>query len=285
MALVKMKNLATVFLFLIFLSSQAQDDRKVFVGNLLDGIEVKKDIRYNTGERPLLLDIYFSERDHNKALPCVVWIHGGSLTDPSLDKNYDLIRWGAARTARKGYVSVSVDYRLVTERPLPAAIEDCATAIRFLKSHAGEYGIDTARMAVVGESAGGYLAGMLSFTCNTGIFKTSEWSSVSNQIACGVLWYPAICFHPYHMPDYISPDDIPVISIHGDNDDIVPLNISQKIKDKCNEKGLTFELHVIKGADHGFVNTKWNFDELNRKYTEQAIDITISFLDKQLNNK
>ena len=121
--------------------------------------------------------------------------------------------------------------------------------------------------------------------CNTGIFKTSEWGNVSNQIACGVLWYPAIRFHPFYMLDYISPDDIPVISIHGDNDDIVPLSISQKIKDKCDEKGLTFEIHVIRGTDHGFVNTKWDFDKLNRKYTEQAIDITVAFLDKKLNNK
>lgn len=271
--------------FFAFFSSRGQNDRKAFVDSILSGTEVKKDIRYNTGERPLLLDIYYPQGDHSEALPCVVWIHGGSLTDPSLDKNYDLVRWGAARTAKKGYVSVSVDYRLVTERPLPAAIEDCAAAIRFLKSHAWEYGIDTARIAVVGESAGGYLAGMLSFTCNTGIFKTSEWSGMSNQIACGVLWYPAIRFHPFHMLNYISPDDIPVISIHGDNDDIVPIRMSHFIQNKCKEKNLDFELHTIKGADHGFVNTKWDFDEMNRKYTEQAIDITVAFLDKQLNNK
>ena len=87
------------------------------------------------------------------------------------------------------------------------------------------------------------------------------------------------------MLDYISPDDIPVISIHGNNDDIVPISKSHLIQSKCKEKSLNFKLYTIDGADHGFVNTKWDFDELNRKYTEQAIDITVAFLDKQLNNK
>lgn len=280
-----MKNLIIIIHFLAFLSSWAQDNRKTFVDSLLIGIEVKKDIQYNTCERPLLLDIYYPERANSILLPCVVWIHGGALTDASLDKNYDLVRWGAARTTKNGYISVSIDYRLITERPLPAAMTDCATAIRFLKSHSGEYGIDTTRMAVVGESAGGYLAGMYSFTCNTNIFKTHEWAEVSNKVTCGVLWYPATNYWPYNMIDYISPDDIPVISIHGDNDAIVPLSKSYQIQNTCKEKELDFRLHVIEGSQHGFFDNTWEFNDANRKYMEQAIDITIAFLNEQFKSK
>ncbi|MDD4192348.1 MAG: alpha/beta hydrolase [Mangrovibacterium sp.] len=86
-------------------------------------------------------------------------------------------------TVKKGYVNVSVDYRLITESPLPTAIQDCMTAIRFLKCHAEEYGIDTTRMAVVGESTGGFLAGFSSFTCNTNIFTTDEWRGASSKPA------------------------------------------------------------------------------------------------------
>lgn len=280
-----MKTLVIVFHFFLFLSSWAQNDRSAFVDGLLDGIEVKKDIRYNTRGRPLLLDIYCTERKNDSQLPCVVWIHGGGLTDTTIQKDYDLIRWGAARTAENGYLSVSINYRLVNESPLPTAIQDCMTAIRFLKSNAEQYGIDTTRIAVVGESAGGYLAGFCSFTCNTNIFTTNDWPHSSNNIACGVLWYPAVDRWEYNMLDYISPDDIPVISIHGNNDDIVPISKSFLIQGKCKEKGINFKLYTIDSADHGFFNTKWDFDELNRKYTEQAIDITIAFLNKQLKNK
>lgn len=277
-----MKNLIILICFFAFFSSRGQNDRKAFVDSLLNGIEVKKDIRYNTGERPLLLDIYYPESNNDKPLPCVVWIHGGGLTDTTIQKDYDLIRWGAARTAENGYLSVSIDYRLINESPLPTAIQDCLTSIRFLKSHALEYRIDTTRIAVVGESAGGYLAGICSFMCNTNIFTTKDWSHSSNNIACGVLWYPAVDRWEYNMLDYISPDDIPVISIHGNKDDIVPVSKSHLIQSKCKEKGIDFKLYTIDGADHGFFDTKWDFNKLNQKYTEQAIAITIDFLDKQM---
>lgn len=277
-----MKTLIALFCILAFLSSSAQNDKKAFVDNLLKGVDVKKDIRYNTCDRPLLLDIYFPERKSKELLPCVVWIHGGGLTDASLDKNYDLIRWGVARTAQSGYISVSVDYRLITERPLPTAMQDCAMSVRFLKSHSSEYGIDTTRMAVVGESAGGYLAGLYAYTCNTDIFKTSEWPGATNKVSCGVLWYPATDFWPYNMIDYISPDDIPTISIHGDKDGIVPIDESHRIQNKCREKGLDFQLYIIEGAQHGFFDDSWSFNDANRKYMEQAIGITIDFLNKKL---
>lgn len=268
--------------FVSSLSASGQDERKAFVDSLLNGIEIKKDIRYNTAGRPLLLDIYYPERKNNKFLPCVVWIHGGALTNENIKKDYDLVRWGVARTVKKGYINVSVDYRLITESPLPTAIQDCMTAIRFLKSHASEYGIDTTRMAVVGESAGGFLAGFCSFTCNTNIFTTDEWRRVSNQLTCGVLWYPAIIYPPYHMTDYISPDDIPVISIHGDSDSVVPIGQSYVIQKRCGEKRIVFKLYTIKGSEHGFFDSHWVFNEKNHQYMEAAIEITIGFLDRHL---
>lgn len=277
-----MKKLFIIFYIFSPLSAYPQDARQIFVDSLLTGIEIKEDIRYNTCDRPLLLDIYYPQKTNNDLLPCVVWIHGGGLTDRSLDKSYDLIRWAIARTTPNGYICVSIDYRLITERPLPTAIQDCATAIRFLKVNAKQYGIDTTRIAVVGESAGGYLAGLCSFTSNTNIFKTYEWNQVTNNIACGVLWYPGISHYPYDMMDYISPDDIPVISVHGDNDQSVPLDRSYQLEEKCREKGLDFQLYLIKGADHGFFHERWEFDEKNRKYMEHAIFITIDFLNKQL---
>jgi acetyl esterase/lipase len=277
-----MKKLLIAFCLFAPLTTQSQDQRRVFVDSLLQGVEVKKDIRYNTTGRPLLLDIYYPQRTKGEKLPCVVWIHGGALIDTTIQKDYDLVRWGIARTTKNGYISVSIDYRLVTESPLPTAIQDCETAIRYLKSHDGEYKIDTNRIAVVGESAGGYLAGFCSFACNTNTFSTYEWNQVSNNIACGVLWYPAINHTPYNMLDYISPGGIPVISIHGDKDALVPIDQSYQIQGKCKEKGIDFQLHVIKDAQHGFFDENWSFNRMNRKYMEQAIEITINFLDRQL---
>ncbi len=262
--------------------SQNKDPRHCFVDSLLTDIKADRNIRYNTTERPLLMDVYYPHKVIASTLPCVVWIHGGALTDTSITKDYDLVKWGIARTVASGFISVSIDYRLITESPLPAAIQDCETAIRFLKSNASKFNIDTNRIAVVGESAGGFLAGFCSFACNTGIFSTSEWSGASNRIACGVLWYPAINHSPYNMLDYISPDDIPVISIHGDADGLVPIDRSYQIEKRCREKGLDFNLYVIRNAQHGFFDESWSFTDTYRRNMEQAITITIDFLNSRL---
>jgi len=280
------KKIILLLISTIVLSSYSQDQRKALVDSLLKGVEIKKDIQYNVTGKPLHLDIYYPQKTIEKQLPCVVWIHGGGLTDTTIKKDYDLIRWGIARTTPKGYISVSIDYTLITESPLPKAIQDCETAIRFIKSHAAEYKIDTTRIAVVGESSGGYLAGFCSFACDSDIFTTKEWNQVTNKIACGVLWYPTIHQSPnYNVIDFISAGDIPVISIHGEVDHIVPIDRSYQIQKKCEEKGVSFKLNIIKGADHGFYDKEWKFNEANQKNMEQAINITIDFLNNQLKLK
>ena len=107
-------------------------------------------------------------------------------------------------------------------------------------------------------------------------------------VACKrlVLWCPTIHQSPnYNVIDFISAGDIPVISIHGEVDHIVPIDRSYQIQKKCKEKGVRFKLNVIKGADHGFYDKEWKFNEANQKNMEQAINITIDFLNNQLNLK
>ena len=92
-----MKKLLYLVCVFVSLPIQSQDERKIFVDSLLTGVEVRKDIRYNTLDRPLLLDIYYPQREKDELLPCVIWIHGGGLTDKSIQKDYDIVRWGIAR--------------------------------------------------------------------------------------------------------------------------------------------------------------------------------------------
>jgi acetyl esterase len=87
--------------------------------------------------------------------PAVLFFHGGGHVVGSLD-SHDL-------TARNlccdtGCLTVSVDYRLAPEHKFPAAPEDCYAATRWVAEHADELGIDPARIAVSGDSAGGNLA-------------------------------------------------------------------------------------------------------------------------------
>lgn len=261
-------------------TGNAQDQRSIIVDSLVKQTVVRKDIRYNQSGRPLLLDIFYPSGYKGEVLPCIVWIHGGGLTDTSLTKDYDLIQWGAALSAIRGFIAVSIDYRLLGEAPLPAAIEDCFTAIRFLKANAGQYGIDTARIGVAGESAGGYLAGFCAFSSNDNKFKTSDWMEYSSCINSAVLWYPATNHKGYYMLDYISKDDVPVLLIHGDNDRLVNICHSYLIEESCINNNVQVEMVIIKGADHGFFKdlSKPSADfDIYRDNMERAVSLTIDY--------
>ena len=87
--------------------------------------------------------------------PALVYFHGGGFTVGSVDTHDALCRM----FARDGRCAVlSVDYRLAPEHKFPTAVEDAFDALSWLHTHAAEYGVDAARLAVGGDSAGGTLA-------------------------------------------------------------------------------------------------------------------------------
>ena len=86
--------------------------------------------------------------------PALVYLHGGGFVIGSLDSG-DGVAWGIADEV--GAVVVSVDYRLAPEHPFPAGAEDCYAALCYVAEHPREFGIDAARIAIWGDSAGGNL--------------------------------------------------------------------------------------------------------------------------------
>ena len=88
--------------------------------------------------------------------PLVIWICGGAwiTMDRSAHTPY------LAEYARHGYIVASIEYRLSGSACFPAQLQDVKAAIRYLRAHAPEYGIDPEQIALMGESAGGYLAAM-----------------------------------------------------------------------------------------------------------------------------
>lgn len=93
-----------------------------------------------------------------RADPLLVWLHGGGWTIGSLD-SYDRTCRGLA--AQAGCRVLSVDYRLAPEHPFPAAVEDAMFVWETLQARTAEYGIDPARIAIGGDSAGGNLSAVL----------------------------------------------------------------------------------------------------------------------------
>jgi acetyl esterase len=119
-------------------------------------------------------------RAESAGLPCLLYLHGGGFTVGSLDGVDEVCRLFSVGA---GCVVVSVDYRLAPEHPFPAAIEDTRAAHGWLIENAAALGIDSHRIAVAGDSAGGSLAAALCLDLR---------SRGLPQPALQVLVYPAV---------------------------------------------------------------------------------------------
>lgn len=116
------------------------------------------------------LDLYMPGTDTDKGagpFPTVVFVHGGGWAGgDKADLNNEEIQINQLRDTLlgHGYAIASVNYRLMPKGTFPEPMQDVAAAVRYLKSHAGQYGLDVDRFVMLGDSAGGHLATMVGMT-------------------------------------------------------------------------------------------------------------------------
>lgn len=132
------------------------------------------------GDIPLRLYRPLQPADSSStAQPVLVFFHGGGWVIGDLDSHDTLCRELANGS---GVTVVSVDYRLGPEHRFPAAVDDCIAATRWVHARASELGLDAARMAVGGDSAGGNLAAVVALALR---------GDSALQLAWQLLIYPA----------------------------------------------------------------------------------------------
>jgi acetyl esterase/lipase len=134
------------------------------------GVTGFADVTYEIlpGFRPLTLDVYVTPPTKPaSAHPLVLYIHGGGWTTGHSRQSGAFDNWPKvlASLAARGYTVASLNYRLSSEAPFPAAIQDVKAAIRFLRAHATEYSVDVNKAIVWGGSAGGHLAALAATSC------------------------------------------------------------------------------------------------------------------------
>jgi acetyl esterase/lipase len=116
------------------------------------------------GYRPLQLDLWVPEASAPR--PLAVWIHGGAWLFGDRCYLPETLRPNQLfdESLAAGLAIASIDYRHSREAPFPAQLHDAKAAIRYLRAHGGELGIDTGRIGVWGGSAGGHLAALVGLT-------------------------------------------------------------------------------------------------------------------------
>lgn len=155
------------------------------------------------GGRQLHLDVFRPGKGKNRMRPAVLVIHGGGWRVGSKENMHPM----AQQLAKKGFVTVVVEYRLSGEAPYPAAVHDLKSAVRWIRANAASYGINDSKIAAYGCSAGAHLATLLGTTNGLSLFdKHAENSSYSADIQA-ILNIDGIAsfIHPEAEPEWTGP--------------------------------------------------------------------------------
>ena len=243
------------------------------------------DIEYGTANgKRLLLDAYVPPAGEGRR-PAVVMIHGGGW------RAGDKASWRpeAEQLAARGWVAFSVNYRLDEPAVFPAEIDDVQAAVRWVRAHAQEYGVDPARIAAIGESAGGHLAAMLA-TLGRGdldrdarIRVGAAWSPPVDLTALagsrGAGWIgPLLGCNRETCPDrlaqsspitHVDASDAPLYLVSS-TQELVPLSQSQAMAERLKAAGVDHRLDVYPGNRHAL------------DFRADAFGPTVAFLEKHL---
>jgi len=263
---------------------------------LTESLYEKPNVTFATyGDRALEMDIYRPKGTWGK-LPAVVCIHGGGWSKGSRANHAHVAR----AISSQGFVTATISYRLSGEASFPAQIHDCKAAVRFLRAHADELGIDSNHIGAIGLSAGGHLTALLATTGNVksleGNGGNPEFSStiqaampmgaqtdllserVRNVAASketGNIWRQFLGGTQQEQPEayklaspieHLTANAPPIWFITGELDDASThaTMFRNKMEQLNNESGLT----IIEGAPHGFLNKQGWFDQAIEKAVE-----------------
>jgi len=155
-------------------------DARIAAEHHFSSVKEKRDIPYcEPGDRKLLLDAFYPSKKSKKKRTAIVIIHGGGWRSGNRTQHYPLAQY----LADLGYVCFTPEYRLSTEALYPAAIYDVKAAIRWVRKNAKKYNIDTAKIAVLGFSAGGELAAFMGATNGNPSFEgTADNLNYSSKV-------------------------------------------------------------------------------------------------------
>jgi acetyl esterase/lipase len=152
-----------------------------------DDVEVIRDVVSGTGGgRALRLHMVRSRNHSGVTLPAVIYVHGGFWMGGTRDRGLERL----PGLVQRGYVGATIEYRLSQEATFPAQIEDCKMAVRYLRAHADEYGIDAEHIGVWGGSAGGHLAALLGTSGGVASLEGhGGWPEQSSRVQAAVDMY------------------------------------------------------------------------------------------------
>jgi acetyl esterase/lipase len=214
----------------------------------------------------LLADIAYPRNASD--VPAILYVHGGrwragNRTAPT---GLDVRDW-----AEEGYFAMTISFRLVGSTPAPAPQQDLLCALRWLHSHAADYGIDTERIYLSGWSSGGHQATLAATLGDHGYPRTGGWDGADSHfraalsisapyelstLSWGEFWSPLSgdqeeawrLASPIHQ---ITPETRPILIVHSDDDGSVPVDQALRMVEALEAAGIPHRFVHYTDRGHG----------------------------------
>jgi len=269
-----LKNLLIFSIFFFFQTNvQAQTNHR-YKDIVFRNVNIDQNLSYDPAalekeKKAYLFDLYQPKDDPEIKRPLIIWMHGGGFKFGS--KSAKGIQLWCKTFAQRGYVCAALNYRLSKKNPvfnfdefLKAsyyAVQDAKTAVAYFKKNASLYHIDTDKIILAGNSAGGIIALQAAYSSNTELAKLTKLPADSialNKPKDGVKVAAIINFWgAIYDLNWLKNRRIPMVCVLGSNDNVVPpthksapLFGGKDIHEKADELGVPNDLKIFDGYSH-----------------------------------
>ena len=305
-------RLLSIFLFSLFgkLISSAQSPKDM---EKLKQFNCKTVIYKIADGDTLDMLLFFPEVESATKMPVMIFIHGGGWGGGNKYKISGTPFFGTLESLlNNGIACATIEYRLTRLGKSTAydCVVDCKDAARFLMKNADEYSLDTNRMGVWGDSAGGHLCLMTGLADNKNFKGDESLKKYKPRFQCIASYYPLTSFvnpeflkgsnfekperfipllgglisEKQEMAKLLSPvewickNSPPVLLLHGEQDKVLPIQQSIYLEEIGKARGADIKLLRVKNADHSFngKNILPSMADINKIAAEYMIEKLIN---------
>jgi acetyl esterase len=263
---------SVLIVFVASVASQAQEiaPTRSVIYKRVDGIDLKMDV--------------FEPAEHKAEdkQPAIVFFFGGGWSGGDTKQFYQQAKF----MAEQGMLAISADYRVKgkTKTTPFECVKDGKSAIRWVRQHATELGVDPDRIVAAGGSAGGHVAACTGVI--EGVHEDGEDATVSSIPKAMILFNPVLdttdkgygakSFKPEQQTDlspchHVRKGVVPTLVFHGTSDKTVPFENAERFAKLMKEAGNECVLVPFAGKDHGFFNGSF----FRKKNGDTDFDITM----------
>jgi acetyl esterase/lipase len=288
-----------------------KDARRAAAGAWPADLKVTDNIVYKKiGDTSLVLAVFAPAVKKFEKAPLVIYIHGGGWGGGDRFRMNKEATAGLIRSlSAAGFVTASIEYRLTKEGVASAldSAADCKDAVRFLSSHAAEYGIDPDRIGTLGTSAGGHLTLVTALGDDADYPGDPALASTPAKVRCVAAYFPATTFFAEdgvedrfqqdnrervmfggtraEKPDaprklspirLLKPTSPAIFLAHGDADKTLSVEHSLKMAAAAQARGVPVECVISKGAGHGFSGK--DIDPTVEEISRRTLDFFVKYL-------